>query len=68
MPSTSPSESPRWFKSSHSGGNATECLEAARLGERLAIRDSKAAEGGSLLFQPRSWTSFVSALQDGSFD
>ncbi|WP_318198039.1 DUF397 domain-containing protein [Streptomyces sp. MCL20-2] len=65
MPSTSSNESPRWFKSSHSGGNATECVEAAHLGEGTAIRDSKATEGGSLLFQPHSWASFVSALQDG---
>ncbi|MEU2758659.1 DUF397 domain-containing protein [Streptomyces sp. NPDC007094] len=65
MPSTSPSESPSWFKSSHSGGNATECVEAAHLSEGTAIRDSKATEEGSLLFQTGSWTSFVSALQDG---
>ncbi|MFE7138985.1 DUF397 domain-containing protein [Streptomyces sp. NPDC057644] len=65
MSFTSPNESPRWFKSSHSGGNATECVEAAHLCEGTAIRDSKATDGRSLLFQPRSWTSFVSALQDG---
>ncbi|MEU9674435.1 DUF397 domain-containing protein [Streptomyces parvus] len=67
MPSTSPNESPSWFKSSHSGGNATECVEAAHLSEGTAIRDSKATEGRSLLFQPHSWTSFVSALQEGRF-
>ncbi|MFD8584783.1 DUF397 domain-containing protein [Streptomyces californicus] len=65
MPSTSSNVSPSWFKSSHSGGNATECVEAAHLSEGTAIRDSKGIEGGSLLFQPHSWTSFVSALQDG---
>ncbi|MFJ3595802.1 DUF397 domain-containing protein [Streptomyces sp. NPDC090126] len=65
MPSASHNESPRWFKSSHSGGNATECVEAAHLTKGTAIRDSKATEEGSLLFQTGSWTSFVSALQDG---
>ncbi|WP_137233733.1 DUF397 domain-containing protein [Streptomyces sp. BPSDS2] len=65
MPYTSSNETPSWFKSSHSGGNATECVEAAHLGEATAIRDSKATEEGSLLFQPRSWSSFMSALQDG---
>ncbi|PVD04814.1 DUF397 domain-containing protein [Streptomyces sp. CS147] len=65
MPATSPDESPSWFKSSHSGGNATECVEAAHLSEGTAIRDSKATEGRSLLFQPHAWTPFVSALQEG---
>ncbi|MGW6469135.1 DUF397 domain-containing protein [Streptomyces rubiginosohelvolus] len=65
MPSASSNESPSWFKSSYSGGNATECVEAAHVSEGTAIRDSKATEGGSLLFQPHSWTLFVSALQDG---
>ncbi|MGW7091360.1 DUF397 domain-containing protein [Streptomyces sp. NPDC054874] len=68
MPSTSPGSALRWFKSSHSGGNTTECVEAARLGEATAIRDSKAVEGGSLLFRPTSWASFVSALQDGRLE
>ncbi|MEV7248676.1 DUF397 domain-containing protein [Streptomyces cyaneofuscatus] len=65
MPSTPSSEAQTWFKSSHSGGNTTECVEAAHLGEATAIRDSKATEGSSLVFRPNAWTSFVSALQDG---
>ncbi|MFI0933373.1 DUF397 domain-containing protein [Streptomyces sp. NPDC021019] len=68
MPSTSSSGTPTWFKSSHSGGNTTECVEAARLSEATAIRDSKAVEEGSLLFRPTSWASFVSALQDGHLE
>ncbi|MFI9059055.1 DUF397 domain-containing protein [Streptomyces anulatus] len=65
MSSTSFSDARSWFKSSHSGGNTTECVEAAHLGESTAIRDSKATEEGSLLFRPDAWGSFVSALQDG---
>ncbi|MFD8060218.1 DUF397 domain-containing protein [Streptomyces cyaneofuscatus] len=65
MPSTPSSEARTWFKSSHSGGNTTECVEAAHLGEATAIRDSKAVEGSPLIFQPSSWSSFVSALRDG---
>ncbi|MFJ8250136.1 DUF397 domain-containing protein [Streptomyces sp. NPDC094466] len=68
MPSTSPNDAQSWLKSSHSGGNTTECVEAARLGEATAIRDSKAVEKGSLLFRPTSWVSFVSALQDGRLE
>ncbi|MFJ1788889.1 DUF397 domain-containing protein [Streptomyces anulatus] len=66
MSSTSFGDARSWFKSSHSGGNTTECVEAAHLGEATAIRDSKATEEGSLLFRPGAWGSFVSALQDGS--
>ncbi|EGE44285.1 DUF397 domain-containing protein [Streptomyces sp. SID4928] len=65
MPHHSPSDTRGWFKSSHSGGNATECVEAARFGEATVIRDSKCVEGGSLPFRPTSWASFISALQEG---
>ncbi|MFH9265203.1 DUF397 domain-containing protein [Streptomyces sp. NPDC017546] len=65
MPSPSSNDAQTWFKSSHSGGNTTECVEATHLGEATAIRDSKATEGQSLIFQPNAWASFVSALQNG---
>ncbi|WP_107482119.1 DUF397 domain-containing protein [Streptomyces sp. b94] len=45
MPSTSSNVSPSWFKSSHSGGNATECVEASHFSKGTAIRDSKTTEG-----------------------
>ncbi|MFE4057104.1 DUF397 domain-containing protein [Streptomyces sp. NPDC059096] len=53
-----------WFKSSYSGGNTTECLEAARLpGRSTAIRDSKDADGPRLVFPHGAWSGFVGALR-----
>lgn len=51
-----------WFKSSYSGGNTTECVEVAHLSRNLAVRDSKRAEGPSLVFSSGAWCGFVEAL------
>ncbi|GGM90844.1 DUF397 domain-containing protein [Streptomyces fuscichromogenes] len=52
-------EEPRWFKSSHSGANETECLEAAfgRIG--VLIRDSKRPAGPHLSVSTATWSRFV---------
>ncbi len=44
-----------WRKSSYTMSNG-QCVEAARLaGGRIGVRDSKAAEGLALRFQPGPW-------------
>ena len=43
------------------------CLEAARLGGRVGVRDSKAAEGFVLLFKPEIWTAFLAELLTSPF-
>jgi hypothetical protein len=53
----------RWVKSSYSGGSGTECVEAARLSTRTAVRDSKQSEGPRISFPAAAWTGFVSALK-----
>ncbi|MEE1802398.1 DUF397 domain-containing protein [Streptomyces sp. NPDC101062] len=61
VPSTDTLE---WFKSSYSGGNTTECVEAARLpGRSTAIRDSKSVDGPRLVFPYGAWAGFVGALR-----
>ncbi|WP_078854584.1 DUF397 domain-containing protein [Streptomyces sp. NRRL F-5135] len=58
-------EEARWYKSSHSGGSGTECVEVAALVGRTAIRDSK-DPGGGLIAVPRDvWQGFVGALRQG---
>ncbi|MFE3824124.1 DUF397 domain-containing protein [Streptomyces sp. NPDC059092] len=52
-----------WFKSSYSGGNTTECVEAARLPGSTAIRDSKDPSGPRLAFPHDTWNGFVRALR-----
>ncbi|WP_327367621.1 DUF397 domain-containing protein [Streptomyces sp. NBC_01217] len=52
-----------WFKSSYSGGNTTECVEAARLPQAVAVRDSKTPDGPVLTFGNTSWSGFVTAVR-----
>jgi Domain of unknown function (DUF397) len=56
-----PSE-PHWFKSSHSGGSGTECVECAYTGADTLIRDSKQAGASVIQVQPDTWRVFISAL------
>ncbi|MFL4904377.1 DUF397 domain-containing protein [Streptomyces sp. MMS24-I2-30] len=53
----------RWFKSSYSGGNATECVEAAFVSTGVLIRDSKAADGPLLDLPDPVWRAFTWALR-----
>ncbi|MEU2622130.1 DUF397 domain-containing protein [Streptomyces sp. NPDC007157] len=52
-------EEPRWFKSSYSGGNTTECLEAVFGGAEVRIRDSKRPAGPRLSISAETWSRFV---------
>jgi uncharacterized protein DUF397 len=48
-----------WRKSSYSMSNG-HCVEIARLpGGRIGVRDSKAAEGLVLHFEPETWAAFL---------
>lgn len=53
-----------WFKSSYSGGNQTECVEAAAVAGGAAVRDSKRPLGSRIAFGACAWTDFVAALRD----
>ncbi|PJE99181.1 DUF397 domain-containing protein [Streptomyces carminius] len=54
-----------WFKSSHSGGQGLECVEAAFLGAgRTGIRDSKEHGGPVLTFGAGAWGAFLGAVKE----
>ena len=53
---------PAWFKSSYSGGNATECVEAAIVPSGVLIRDSKRPEHRHLTVSAPSWAEFLASL------
>ncbi|SDC02850.1 DUF397 domain-containing protein [Streptomyces prasinopilosus] len=53
---------PQWFKSSYSGGNATECVECAHSARGALIRDSKRAEGPVVRVRAGAWSAFVGSL------
>ncbi|MFG2332107.1 DUF397 domain-containing protein [Streptomyces sp. NPDC048604] len=57
-----------WFKSSYSGGDQGECLEAARGHACVPVRDSKAVTGPVVVFSTDGWSVFVAAIKDGHFE
>ncbi|QOV38715.1 DUF397 domain-containing protein [Streptomyces ferrugineus] len=48
-----------WVKSSYSGGEGGECLEAAAAPGAIHIRDSKAPAEAHLTFPAPQWSAFV---------
>ena len=56
----------KWRKSSHSGANG--CIEVARSGDLIAVRDSKDPSGPVLVFTPHEWRAFLDGVRDGEFD
>ncbi|MER6557717.1 DUF397 domain-containing protein [Streptomyces sp. NPDC001027] len=59
--SPQPVSEPVWFKSSYSGGNATECVEAAFMPTCVLVRDSKAADSPHISVSAEAWSRFVLA-------
>ncbi|MGC5037748.1 MULTISPECIES: DUF397 domain-containing protein [unclassified Streptomyces] len=55
---------PRWFKSSYSGANTTECVECAYGASAALIRDSKDVRGPIVSVGHEAWRHFVSAAPD----
>jgi len=52
-----------WRKSSYSMSNG-QCVETARLTDgRIGVRDSKAAAGAVLRFEPEAWGAFLAELR-----
>jgi hypothetical protein len=54
---------PVWFKSSHSGGNTTECMEVAFIPSGVFIRDSKQPECPHLTVSAEAWVGFLTAAR-----
>ncbi|WP_329314289.1 DUF397 domain-containing protein [Streptomyces sp. NBC_01262] len=57
---------PRWFKSSYSAGQGTECVETAFVAAGVAVRDSKDPGGPRLGFAGAEWSLFVTAVRTGT--
>ncbi|MGW4818780.1 DUF397 domain-containing protein [Streptomyces sp. NPDC004227] len=52
-----------WFKSSHSGGSGTECVEAAFVPSGVLVRDSKQPEHPHLTVSAGAWARFVTGAR-----
>ncbi|MGC4772376.1 DUF397 domain-containing protein [Micromonospora sp. DT44] len=51
---------PRWRKSTRSGGNGGACVEVAdNLPHVVLVRDTKDRDGGTLHITPTAWKAFV---------
>jgi hypothetical protein len=57
-----------WHKSSRSGGTGGNCVEVANLDVAVAVRDSKAPDNGTLVFDRSEWAMFLNATKNGEFD
>ncbi|GIM91009.1 DUF397 domain-containing protein [Paractinoplanes toevensis] len=55
-----------WARSSYCANNS--CLEVARAGDGILVRDSKNPDAGPLAVTGVAWTSFVRGVKAGEFD
>lgn len=54
-----------WRKSSYSGGNGGNCIEAAWSTGLVAVRDSKDPAGPKLVVTPVVWRKFTDQIKAG---
>jgi hypothetical protein len=48
-----------WRKSSFSGNNGGDCVEAGSLPGAVLVRDTANRDGGTLAFSPETWRAFT---------
>ena len=56
-----------WRRSSHSGGN-NNCVEVARLGAVVAVRDSKNPAARPVTMPASAWRMVLGQVRSGRFD
>ncbi|MGW2780535.1 DUF397 domain-containing protein [Streptomyces populi] len=59
-----PASEPAWFKSSYSGGNTTECVEASFTPSGVLVRDSKHMGGPIVAVPTAVWQAFIRHLPE----
>jgi Domain of unknown function (DUF397) len=59
-------DSIHWRRSSRCETGA--CVEMARIGGTIAIRDSKDVAGPVLIFSAEEWAAFLAGARNGEFD
>ena len=52
-----------WRKSSYSGNNGGDCLEAGAMPGRVLVRDTKDRAGAVLAFAPKAWREFAAKVK-----
>jgi hypothetical protein len=56
-------DSAPWRKSSYSGTNGGDCVEAADLDARILVRDTTDRDGAVLSVSPDAWHRFTGSLE-----
>ena len=57
-----------WHKSSYSGSNGGNCVEVARDGDHVLVRNTRDRASGTLDFTSSEWHAFLAGARDGEFD
>lgn len=55
-----------WRRSSYSGTDGGNCVEAAAARGAVLVRDSKDPDGPHLGFGPQAWAAFAAAVKAGA--
>jgi Domain of unknown function (DUF397) len=58
-------DSPRWRKSSYSGGQGGNCVEVGHVARMIAVRDTQDRTGPALRFTPAAWRGFADRVKGG---
>jgi hypothetical protein len=56
-------DSPPWRKSTYSGTNGGDCVEAADMNGRILVRDTTDRGGVVLTISPDTWRRFTASLR-----
>lgn len=52
-----------WRKSTHSGGNGSDCVEVATASNQVLVRDTKHRSDTALAFSPAAWQRLTTTLK-----
>ena len=52
-----------WRKSSFSGGNGGQCVEAGSIPGAVLVRDTTNRNGGTLAFSAQAWKAFAATIK-----